>query len=78
LHDPEAAAAEPLRALAALTDQGQMLAALFFYAILAELEAQALGAERALTRIDEGLALAHQLDQREGLAFFHRLRGEIL
>ena len=50
----------------------------FFYALLAELEAETLGAERALARIDEALALAHQLEQRAELAFFHRLRGEIL
>ena len=37
-----------------------------------------MGAERALARIDEALALAHQLGQRAELAFFHRLRGEIL
>jgi predicted ATPase len=78
LHDPPAAAAELRQALATLTDQGQMLAAPIFYALLAELEAETLGAERALARIDEALALAHQLGQRAELAFFHRLRGEIL
>ena len=41
-----------------------MLAAPFFYALLAELEAEALGAERALARIDEALALAHQVEHR--------------
>ena len=55
-----------------------MLAAPIFYALLAELEAETLGAERAMARIDEALALAHQLGQRAELAFFHRLRGEIL
>ena len=78
LHDPAAAAAELRQALATLTDQGQMLAAPIFYALLAELEAETFGAERALARIDEALALAHQLGQRAELAFFHRLRGEIL
>ena len=43
LHDPAAAAAELRQALATLTDQGQMLAAPFFYALLAELEAETLG-----------------------------------
>ena len=78
LHDPAAAAAELRQALATLTDQGQMLAAPFFYALLAELEAQALGAERALARIDEALALADQIDQRDCLSSMHRIRGEIL
>ena len=78
LHEPAAAAAELRQALATLTDQGQMLAAPTFYALLAELEAETFGAERALARIDEALALAHQLGQRAELAFFHRLRGEIL
>ena len=78
LHDPAAGAAEVREALTTLTDQGQMLAAPIFYALLAELEAETLGAERAMARIDEALALAHQLGQRAELAFFHRLRGEIL
>jgi class 3 adenylate cyclase/predicted negative regulator of RcsB-dependent stress response len=78
LHDPAAAAAELRRALATLTDQGQMLAAPLFYALLAELEAQALGAERGLVCIDEALALADQIDQRDCLSFMHRLRGDIL
>jgi class 3 adenylate cyclase len=78
LHDPAAAAAELRQALANLTDQGLMLAVPLFYALLAELEAETFGAERALARIDEALALAHQLEQRSELAFFHRLRGEIL
>ena len=78
LHDPAAGAAELRQALAALVDQGQMLNAPFFYALLAELEAQALGAERALARIDKALALADQIDQRDCLSSMHRIRGEIL
>ena len=78
LHDPAAAVAELRQALATLTDQGQMLDAPIFYALLAELETETFGAERALARIAEALALAHQLGQRAELAFFHRLRGEIL
>ena len=46
--------------------------------LLAELEAETLGAESALSRIDEALALALQVDHRSDLAFLHRLRGEIL
>ena len=78
LHDPATAVVELRQALAALTDQGQMLAAPFFYALLAELEAQTLGADKALARIDEALALAAQIDQRDCLSSMHRLRGEIL
>ena len=78
LHDPSAAAAELRQALATLTDQGQMLAAPIFYALLAQLEAETLGAERALARIDEALALAQQIEQRCNLVFMYRLRGEIL
>ena len=47
-------------------------------ALLAELEAETLGAESALARIDEAMALAHQVENRCDLAFLHRLRGEIL
>jgi len=66
------------QALAALTDQGQMLAAPFFYALLAELEAETLGADKALARIDEALVLTDQIDQRDCLSSMHRMRGEIL
>ena len=48
------------RHLATLTDQGQ-ISPRRFYALLAELEAETFGAERALARIDEAFALAHQL-----------------
>ena len=44
------------RALAALAEQGHRVAAPLYYALLAELEAEALGADVALGRIDEALA----------------------
>jgi hypothetical protein len=50
----------------------------FFTALLAELEAQTLGADSALARIDEALILAHQVDDRCDLPFPHLLRGELL
>ena len=78
LHDPAAAAAELRQALAALTDQGQMLAAPIFYALLAELEAETFGAERALARLDEALALASETGEHWSDALLRRLRGEIL
>ena len=46
--------------------------------LLAELEAERLGADVALARIDEALALAHRVEFRCDLAFPHRLRREIL
>ena len=78
LHDPATGTAELRQTLARFADQGNMLDAPFFYALLAELEAEALDAERALARIDEALALAIQIEQRCHLAFMHRLRGQIL
>jgi len=78
LHDPATGTAELRQTLAGFADQGNMLDAPFFYALLAELEAEALDAERALAGIDEALALAIQIEQRCHLAFMHRLRGQIL
>ena len=78
LYDPAAAAAELRRALVTLTDQGQMLAAPLFYALLAELEAETFGAERALAHIDEALALASETGEHWSDALLHRLRGDIL
>jgi predicted ATPase len=78
LHDPAAGAAELRLAGAARVDQGARLSVQFFQGLLAELEAETLGADSALTRIDEALAVAHQVNQHCDLAFLHRLRGEIL
>ena len=50
----------------------------FSKALLAELELQTRGADGALARIDEALALAKQFEQRSNLVFMYRLRGEIL
>ena len=50
----------------------------FYQGLLAELEAEALGADSALARIDEALALARQVEPSCDLAFLHRLRGDIL
>src|SRR5271157_5982686 len=43
-----------------------------------QLEAETLGAESALARIDEALGLSDQVEHRCSLPFLHRLRGEIL
>ena len=46
--------------------------------MLAELEAETLGADSALTQIDEAFRLSEQVEHRCSLPFLHRLRGEIL
>jgi tetratricopeptide (TPR) repeat protein len=69
LHDPSAAEA--------LAEQG-VRGGWFSKALLAELELQTRGADSALARIDEALALAKQIEQRSHLVFMYRLRGEIL
>ncbi|HEY3718546.1 MAG TPA: AAA family ATPase, partial [Roseiarcus sp.] len=78
LRDATAGAEELRRALAVWADQGGFGDAWFYQTVLAELEAQTLGADNALARIDEALVLAQQVGARGDLAFPHRLRGEIL
>jgi predicted ATPase len=50
----------------------------FFTGLLAELEAETLGLESALARIDEAIALARQVENRCNLPFLHLLRGRLL
>jgi predicted ATPase len=71
-------AAQLRRALSAYADQGASTGVPFFQGLLAELEVDTLGANEAVARIDEALALAYRTDYRCDLAFLHRLRGEIL
>ena len=78
INNPIAGAAELQQGLTAYTSHGARLATGFYTGLLAELEVETLGAENALSRIDEALALTHQVDHRSDLAFLHRLRGEIL
>ena len=78
LYDPAAAAAEFRRELAACSDQGATINMAFFHALLSQLETDTMGAETALKRIDDAIALAGQGDNCCYLAFIHRLRGEIL
>ena len=78
-HQDTAAGADGLRrALAAAADQGMLSDAWFYTVLLAELEAETLGADSALRRIDEALVLARQVDDRCDLPFPHLLRGELL
>ncbi len=77
-NNPIAGAAELQQGLTAYANHGARLGAGFYTGLLAELEAETLGAESALSRIDEAFALALQVDHRSDLAFLHRLRGDIL
>jgi predicted ATPase len=78
LFDPAAGADELRRALATYADQGARTSLPCFNALLAELEAETLGADSALKRVDYALALAHEIENPCELAFIHRLRGDIL
>jgi predicted ATPase len=77
LDDRETGAMQLRQALAAYTGQGNKQFVPFFQGLLAEIEAQG-DAERALTRIEEALALAGETGEHWSDAFLHRLRGEFL
>ena len=78
LHDPHAGADRLEQALAALVDSGVRLDEAFYLGLLAQLEAEALGADSALARLDEAISLTGRGEQRFCLGFLHRLRGEFL
>jgi hypothetical protein len=78
LHDAATGAEDLRRALADRLSQGARFDAWFYKAGLAELEAETLGAERALVRVDEAIALAREVETRCNLAFPYLLRGELL
>ena len=78
LHDAEQGAADLRRALAERVDQGARADGWLHTVLLAELEAQTLGVERALARIEEAMTLASQLENRCNLSFPYLLRGELL
>jgi predicted ATPase len=78
LYDPGAGAAELKKALAAKADQGTRVTRGFDEALLAQLEAEVVGVESALARLNEALALTQQGECRFCLAFLHRLRGDLL
>ena len=59
------------------TRQGNRLFLPFFWGLLAEIEAQGRGAEGALTRVDDALALAVETGEHWSNSFLHRVRGEI-
>jgi hypothetical protein len=78
MNDPMAGAAEMRRVLAAFVDQRVRINLGFYTGLLAQLEAETMGAESALARIDEAFRLSDQVEHRCSLPFLHRLRGEIL
>jgi predicted ATPase len=78
LHDAATGAEDLSRALADRIEQGGLNDAWFYKGLLAELEAETLGLESALARIDEAMALARQVETRCNLPFLHLLRGKLL
>ena len=78
INDPMAGAAQMRRVLAAFVDQGVRVNLGFYTGLLAQLEAETLGADGALARIDEAFRLSEQVEHGCSLPFLHRLRGEIL
>jgi predicted ATPase len=78
LHDAAAGAEDLRRGLADRIRQGARYNAWLYAGLLAELEAETLGAESALARIDEAITLARQVETRCNLPFPHLLRGKLL
>jgi len=78
LGDRQTGATEFQKALTAYITQGNKWCVPFYQGLLAEIEAEGEGAEGALTRIDEALALAGETGEHWTDALLHRLRGEIL
>ena len=76
--DPAAGAAQVQRVLAAFVEQSVRVNLGFYTGLLAQLEAETLGADGALARIDEAFRLSEQVEHRCSLPFLHRLRGKIL
>jgi adenylate cyclase len=78
LHDAATGAEDVRSALADRIEQGALNDAWFYKGLLAELEAETLGTESALARIDEAMVLARQVETRCNLPFLHLLRGQLL
>jgi class 3 adenylate cyclase/predicted ATPase len=78
LGDRETGVTELRQALAAYANQGNKLYVPLFQGLLAEIEAEGQGAERALAGIDAALALAGETGEHWTDALLHRIRGEIL
>jgi class 3 adenylate cyclase/tetratricopeptide (TPR) repeat protein len=78
INDPAGGAAQVRHALARFADLGCRTNMAFFGGLLAELEAETLGATSGLACIDEALRVAVQTENRSALNFLHRIRGKIL
>ena len=78
LQDPEVGAKELERVLSAFLAQGQKVETPSCYGMLAELAAMPRGAEQALARIDQGLAMSEETGERITDSYLYRLRGDIL
>jgi predicted ATPase/class 3 adenylate cyclase len=76
--DHESRVAETREALEAYSGQGYKNTVPLYRGLLAELEAEGQGAQPALARIDEALALASRTGERWTDAFLHCIRGKIL
>jgi adenylate cyclase len=78
LGDRESGTTGLRQAVAAYLGQGNKVYAPLFQGRLAELEAEGNGADGALQRLAEALALANETGEHWTDALLHRLRGEIL
>lgn len=78
LCDAAAGAEDLRRGLEDRVHQGARYNPWFYNVLLAELDAKTLGAELALARLDEAMALARQAEHRCNLPFPHLLRGDLL
>jgi hypothetical protein len=78
INDPMAGAAQVRRALSAFVDRRVRVNLGFYTGLLAQLEAETLGTDGALARIDEAFHLSDQVEHRCSLPLLHRLCGEIL
>jgi hypothetical protein len=78
INDPVGGAAQIRRVLTAFAEQGVRVNLGLYTGLLAGLEAETLGADAALARIDEAFPLSNQVEHRCSLPFLHRLRGDIL
>jgi predicted ATPase len=78
ISDPAGGAAQVRRVLGVFVDQGVKVNLGLYNGLLARLEAETLGADSALARLDEAFRFSEQVEHHCSLPFLHRLRGEVL
>jgi predicted ATPase len=78
LGEPEAGIAELRDGLTQYVQLGNKSGTPFLHGMLAEIEAELGSAKEALAKIDEALALAKEMEERQSDVYLHRIRGEIL